>query len=136
MLASLSFRRSRPGGLAVSSRIEVCPPSGTDGRDRPWTRLQSWLLGDVATTTDEDAERLAAVRLDFATSIEDVDPLRAGGVLMRINTARSLRELWHLRTAVYGVISIEHSQSEAEARLARLNRHFPTRAPRSAFAPL
>lgn len=133
MLASLSFRRSRPGGVATSSRIEVCPPSGTD---KPWTRLQSWLLGDVSTTTADDAERLAAVRLDFATSIDDVDPLRAGGVLMRINTARSLRELWHLRTAVYGVISIEHSQSEAEARLARLNRHFPTRSPRSGFAPL
>jgi len=31
---------------------------------------------------------------------------------------------------------VHHSQHEAERRLARLNRHFPTRSPRSGFAPL
>jgi len=37
---------------------------------------------------------------------------------------------------VYRLVAIAHSQSEAEARLALLARHFPTRSPRSQLAPL
>ena len=43
--------------------------------------------------------------------------------------------MWHLRSSLYGEVSMTLSQGEAERRLARLNRHFPTRAPRSALAP-
>jgi hypothetical protein len=31
---------------------------------------------------------------------------------------------------------VAHSQHQAELRLGQLNRHFPTRAPRSGFVPL
>ncbi len=34
------------------------------------------------------------------------------------------------------LVAVEHSQAEAEARVASLNRHFPTRSPRSGFMPL
>jgi hypothetical protein len=33
-------------------------------------------------------------------------------------------------------VGVAHSQFEAQARVDLLNRHFPTRAPRSQFAPL
>jgi hypothetical protein len=53
-----------------------------------------------------------------------------------IRGARSLRELWHLRAEVYNAVAVQTSQLDAETRLARLNKHFPTRAPRSGFAAL
>ena len=45
-------------------------------------------------------------------------------------------QLWHLRAELYHVVAVYHSQHEAERRLAELNGHFPTRAPRSGFVPL
>ena len=54
----------------------------------------------------------------------------------RVQEARSLRELWHVRADLYRVIAVAHSQREAEERLLLLNRHFPTRAPRSQFGTL
>ena len=54
----------------------------------------------------------------------------------RVQQAHSLRELWHLRSDVYNTVALAHSQGEAEARLLLINQHFPTRAPRSQFAPL
>lgn len=51
----------------------------------------------------------------------------------RINIARSLHELWHLRPEVFKLVALRYSQGEAQSRLDRLNRHFPTRAPRSGF---
>ena len=50
--------------------------------------------------------------------------------------AKSMRELWHLRAEVFALVSLELSQLEADRRLAALNRHFPTRAPRSGFVGL
>jgi hypothetical protein len=139
MLSLLLDRRVRRSSSTLGSghsRIEVRPPPG-DGQGRWWERLQGWLNGDVPLAVPlAEVDRVEAVRREFALAIGDLEGLQAGSVLMRINTARTLRELWHLRTAVYGAIALELSQCEAEFRLARLNRHFPTRAPRSAFAPL
>ena len=60
----------------------------------------------------------------------------AGDLVHRVEQARSLREFWHLRADVFHLVALQHSQAEAEHRMADLNRHFPTRSPRSAFAPL
>ena len=38
--------------------------------------------------------------------------------------------------SMYRVVGVNHRESEADARLTRLNRHFPTRAPRSQFGGL
>jgi len=54
----------------------------------------------------------------------------------RINATHSLRELWHLRAEIYRLVGVAHRQSEADTRVALLNRHFPTRAPRSQFGGL
>ncbi|WP_119292197.1 hypothetical protein [Azohydromonas sediminis] len=119
------------------SRIEVCPPAAQPAW---WTRAGAWLRGGHDAAVTRPDARLAAVRAEFADAIadcvDDAVSVVPGDVLMRINTARSLRDLWHLRPALYHVIALRHSQCEAEQRLARLNRHFPTRAPRSGFAPL
>ena len=37
---------------------------------------------------------------------------------------------------VFKLVALHFSQAEAQCRLDRLNRHFPTRSPRSGFAPL
>ena len=75
------------------------------------------------------AAPLARVRADFATSLIDIDTLPASDAQQRIARAPSLHELWHVRAQVFDLVSRHHDQAEAERRLARLNRHFPTRTP-------
>ena len=81
-------------------------------------------------------DRLPPVRNDFLGSLIDVESPLASALNTRITQARSLRELWHLRSELYRVVALSHSQFEAEKRVSSLNRHFPTRAPRSGFVPL
>ena len=80
--------------------------------------------------------RLPGVRTEFLATLSDIEGDDAENLRRRIHDARSLRELWHLRAETYRVVGVHHSQSEAEQRLSLLNRHFPTRAPRSQFATL
>ncbi|MGL6108939.1 MAG: hypothetical protein ACRC2B_02445, partial [Rubrivivax sp.] len=79
---------------------------------------------------------LPPVRQDFIDSLDDIRTEPAGALCTRIGQARTLRELWHLRAELYHVVALDQSQHEAERRVSRLNRHFPTRAPRSGFVPL
>ena len=67
---------------------------------------------------------------EFEDSLAGLTGVEAGQLSYQIERARSLRELWHLRSTLYGLLALAHSQSEAERRMAHLNRHFPTRAPR------
>ncbi len=141
MLATLLQRLTSAAPPAAASRlfsrIEVCPPAA---RRAWWARAGAWLRGDPAAVAATVDARLHAVRAEFADAladcIDDAASVVPGEVLMRVNTAQTLRDLWHLRPALYHVVALRHSQHEAEQRLARLNRHFPTRAPRSGFAPL
>lgn len=143
MIAELILRlRPRPGGAGV--RTEVCPPAlrpaGTQGR-AAWRRaLHGWLAagglapGQGAGTTLTEGTR--RVREEFLDALHDVRSQQAGMLLARIRGARNLRELWHLRPDVFNLVAQHYDQSEAQTRLDRLNRHFPTRSPRSGFAPL
>lgn len=117
-------------GEASSLRPEVCPPSLVNAPAGWWERTLFRLLNPTAGSTPTVAE-LQGVRLDFVAEIADLPtghlPTADGGSLTlqdRIAQTRSLRELWHLRMAVYTHIATEHSQGEAERRLERLNRHF------------
>lgn len=121
---------------STSLRTEVCPPSLCHAPDSLWQRLMFWLLAPSPSHAAPPLNRLPGVRAEFATALADLATVDATLLRDRIGFARSLRELWHLRTEVYRVVAVAHSQAEAERRLARLNRHFPTRAPRSGFAPL
>ena len=127
----------------VPTRVEICPPA----RQRPrlgWReRLLDWLAGswpaDDADEPEADADPspgvtpLDSVRMEFVASLDDIANAHATDLAFRIQRARSLRELWHLRTEVFNVVSRHAGQCVATARLQRLNRHFPARAPRSGF---
>lgn len=137
---------ARPQGGVQStltqSRVEVCPPELFPSSLSWRGRMQRWssrLLHQAAPWLPEQARpvnRLAVVKDEFRDSVSDLGTLPAQHLLERIERARSLREMWHLRSSLYGEVSITLSQGEAERRLARLNRHFPMRAPRSALAPV
>lgn len=131
-----------PSSSLMHSRVEVCPPElwpsslSWRGRLRRWSQR---LVGQVAPWLPEPAQpvnRLILVKCEFADSVSDLASDGRASLLDRIDRARSLRELWHLRSSVYGEVAMALNQSEAERRLAGLNRHFPTRAPRSALMPL
>jgi hypothetical protein len=122
--------------MPSSLRVEVRPPSLRHAPDSTWHRLMFWLLAPDAPDAAPPLNRLSGVRDDFVVALADVDTDEGRDLAHRVDKARSLRELWHLRSDVYQVVSLRHSQHEADQRLADLNRHFPTRAPRSGFAPL
>jgi hypothetical protein len=139
MFALPSFHRrpfrstlSLPSGL----RVEVRPPSLRHAPASLWQRLVFWLMAPAPRDAAPPLNRLPGVRDDFLATLADLHDEDACELSTRIARARSLRELWHLRADVYRLVAVQHSETEAQARLSELNRHFPTRAPRSGFAPL
>jgi hypothetical protein len=120
----------------IGWRTEVCPPSLRQAPRSAWNRLWFWLLAPGPLQSSPSAHRLVPVRQDFADCLDDIASPSGDALRLRIARTHTLRELWHLRSELYSVVAIGHSQHEAERRLARLNRHFPTRAPRSGFVPL
>jgi hypothetical protein len=116
----------------MSTRIEVYPPQmwpsslSWQGRLRRWLSAAAPWLPEPARPVN----RLAAVKDEFLQSLTDLSGTGADSLSDRIARARSLRELWHLRAPVYGALATTLNQGEAERRMARLNRHFPTRTPR------
>lgn len=140
------------GRRGLPARVEVCPPATRrapgGAADEPWReRLGGWIdaawPGLLAATRQADASKkstgrlpLAGVRREFSRNLGDIRSAPASAARNRIELARSLHELWHLRPEVFNLIAQHHDQAEAARRLARLNRHFPTRAPRSGFAAL
>lgn len=111
---------------------------------RAFTRLQRdlrhwlapvWPPAPAGSRVFERAPALDAARDDFLFAIDDLAGARVARLEHAIEHAVSLRDLWYLRTEVYSVVSGEYGQHEADHRLALLNRHFPTRAPKSGFAP-
>lgn len=124
-------RRPAPAG-----RVEICPPALLGGTAAsPWQRALQWLRAP-APLDDGATSRMRQVRHEFGDQVIDVCTPRGAALLERIERARSMRELWHLRPEVFDLVARHHSQDEAARRLALLNRHFPTRSPRSGFAPL
>jgi hypothetical protein len=82
----------------------------------------------AASPRPPDVTPLWAVRLEFMRALHGVRTQQAGELLDRIGRARSLRDLWHLRTDVFALVAHHRDQAEAHARLATLNRHFPVNA--------
>ena len=141
MLRSFAFpaRWSRRSTLCDPSRLraEACPPSL---RFAPaggaWQRAMSWLLAPAPHAAATAPNRLPEVRREFLATLADIEGPDADMLRCRIHDARTLRELWHARAEIYRVVGVAFSQCLAEERLGPLNRHFPTRAPRSQFATL
>lgn len=134
------LQRADHAGLA--RRVEVCPPALLRrAASAPGWRasLRDWLDTGWARSVRQVAQQrpandpLGAVRAEFLQSLSDIRTQQVGMLAQRINIARSLHELWHLRPEVFKLVALRFSQFEAQTRLDRLNRHFPTRAPRSGF---
>jgi len=130
---------SRRSTLADPScfRPEVCPPSlRVAPEGGAWQRFLFWLMAPAPHDAAPPVNRLPGVRTEFMATLSDIDSPDADRLRHRIGDTRSLRELWHLRAEIYRLVGCAHSQHQAEERVALLNRHFPTRAPRSQFASL
>jgi hypothetical protein len=155
MLTDLLHRLRRQARRAAGTRrIEVCPPAllqgsalSTVGWRAGWRDWLStgWipsLSGTAAQAPHPSGQngasnpRLCQARDEFLQALADIRTQQIGMLQGRIRIARSLRELWHLRPEVFERVALQFSQAEAQCRLDRLNRHFPTRSPRSGFAPL
>jgi len=135
---SLLLRQPPPDSLAsrIGWRAEVCPPSLREAPLSIWQRLWHWLTTPEPLRMTAKVDRLSPVRKDFLDSLGDVGGTSSSSLSYRIKQTQSLRELWHLRTELYSLLALSHSQQEAERRVSGLNRHFPTRAPRSGLMPL
>lgn len=117
-------------------RLEIRPPSLRHKPSAAWRRVLFWLLAPAPMDAAPPLDRLPAVRAEFSRCLDDAFGDEACALADRIDRARSLRELWHLRPAIYNYVARHQSQAEAEERLAGLNHHFPTRSPRSGFVPM
>jgi hypothetical protein len=149
MLHSFRLLTRRPSGLwgrptttlsphAHSGwRVEVPPPSLRCAPEGSmWQRLMFWLMAPAPQEIAPPLNRLPSVRDEFLATLSDIAGDDADALRERVSHCRSLRELWHARAEVFRLVGVAHSQTEADTRLAALNRHFPARAPRSQFAPL
>lgn len=122
---------------SLSSRVEVCPPAMWPSSLSFWGRAKRWLdRSPWMPASQRPVNRLALVKNEFRISLDDLRSPEASDLAQRIERARSLRELWHLRSSLYGLLAQDFNQLEAESRMARLNRHFPVRAPRAGLMPL
>lgn len=129
-------RRSTLLPTTSTLRAECRPPSLCHAPDSAWQRFMFWLLAPAPQDASPPLNRLPGVRTEFLAALADVDSEEAEELRLRIQNARSLRDLWHTRAELFRQLGIAHNQYEAEQRLYLLNRHFPTRAPRSQFASL
>ncbi len=127
--------RRVPFGASSRMRVEVRPPSLRHKPASLWQQLLFWLLAPAPQDSAPPLNRLPAVRNEFTNCLRGISLAHTASTAHEIGNARSLRDLWHLRARVYTTVALHLSQAEAEVRLARLNRHFPTRAPRSGFLP-
>ena len=94
-----------------------------------------WLLAPAPQDAAPPLNRLPLVRAEFLATLADVDTGEVDALRDRITSANSLRDLWHLRSEVFSTLGVALSQRQAEERLSKLNRHFPTRAPRTQYSP-
>jgi len=124
------LQRLRRPAAPTTIRIDVCPPDVCPPRAGLWhmTRLR---LSRTATGPRTPLDR---ARAEFVRATEGLATEDCGDLVRRAQHARSMRELWHLRSELYTLIARRASQQEADTRLARVNQHFPTRAQRSVIS--
>jgi hypothetical protein len=117
------FRRRR-------CRTEVCPPSPSSFGtfDSRWRYLTRWLWPGTDGLPDE-------VRQAFEAALEGLPGEEAERLRTRVRHSPGPQELWHLRSAVFGLVARHSSESEAQRRLVAVDRHFQTRRLASAPAP-
>ncbi len=121
-------------------RTEVCPPSLFSRSGPQWKRwvtsFWAWLWDlDESVEATPVLTGLTKVKSEFCAALWDLQSIQANRVRDSIAHARSLRELWHLRSDVFSTVSAHRGQSEANARIEALNGHFPVRISRQTAQP-
>ncbi len=111
--------------------MNVCPPDVFPRKDTLWSATLRWLVGGNVEVVPALRTPLERARSEFVAAMAGLIEHDPQDLLKRAQHARSLRELWHLRSELYTLIARRISQPEADARLARVNQHFPTRAQRT-----
>lgn len=116
-------------------RLEICPPA-LFSRTRPqWQRVLRSMWRRLTGKADHQLQRprgqIQSVREAFFVALADLSPEYTFELRDRIERARSLRELWHLRADVFNVLSQHRGQTFAHARLDTINANFPSRVPQS-----
>ena len=112
-------------------RMNVCPPDICPQPESLWSATLRWLVGGNVQEVPALRTPLEKARGEFVAAFDGLLDLDHNGLLKRAQHARSLRELWHLRSELYTLIARHVSQHVADDRLARVNQHFPTRAQRT-----
>ncbi len=121
----------RKPAAPTTLRMNVCPPDVCPRRDTLWSATLRWLVGGNTEVVPALRTPLEKARSEFVAAMSGLLEVDHHGLLKRAQHARSLRELWHLRSELYTLIARRVSQFEADARLARVNQHFPSRAQRT-----
>ncbi|CAD5369721.1 hypothetical protein RA210_U110038 [Rubrivivax sp. A210] len=124
----------RTAVLNITTRIDTLQLLDPPGSR--WQRLRHWLHTPASADAAPAPAGVAAVREEFIAALADIAGDEVDALRERLQQARSLRELWHVRADLFRAVGVAHSQSEAERRLSLINRHFPTRSPRSNWVPL
>jgi hypothetical protein len=122
---------NRKPAAPTTLRMNVCPPDVCAPSESLWSAALRWLVGGNVQEVPALRTPLERARGEFVAAFEGLLDLDDNGLLKRAQHARSLRELWHLRSELYTLIARRASQAEADARLARVNQYFPTRAQRT-----
>jgi hypothetical protein len=135
MSAALLHRLLHRKSAAPTTRMSVCPPDVCPRGESLWSKALRWLVGGDVQAAPALRTPLERARSEFVAAMTGLTELDPNDLLRRAQHARSLRELWHLRSELYTLIARRVSQPEADARLARVNQHFPTRAQRAGMAP-
>ena len=121
----------RKSAAPTTLRMNVCPPDILPRSESLWSQTLRWLVGNDTDAVPALRTPLEKARSEFVAALDGLQEHDHHGLLKRAQHARSLRELWHLRSELYTLIARRVSQFEADARLARVNQHFPTRAQRT-----
>ncbi len=128
---------SAPAASTQPSRTSIRPPAVWGQAEPVWRALLNWLRPSQQPPDERRIQTLEGARLDFAEALADLTTEDARDLRRRGQSARSLRELWHLRADLYSMVARYRSQAEADKRLQLVNRHFPisTKPTTTAAAP-
>ncbi len=132
-MSTVLFHRllnSKPAA-PTTLRMNVCPPDICPQAESLWSATLRWLVGGNVEEVPALRTPLEKARAEFVAAFDGLLDFDHNGLLKRAQHARSLRELWHLRSELYTLIARRVSQFEADTRLARVNQYFPTRAQRT-----
>ncbi len=131
MSNALLQRLLRKPAAPTTLRMNVCPPDICPARATLWQSTLRWLVGNNVDAVPALRTPLERARSEFVSALNGLLETDDNDLLRRAQHARSLRELWHLRSELYTMIARRVSQAEADLRLARVNQYFPTRAQRT-----